>query len=260
MCGQLGIILGPKDRTKDELDYFRKVFTYLLLLNEDRGPHATGIAWLKRTGECRILKRPQKARDFVRDSGFRDALAGVDSSVTWLAGHTRWQTVGDASNNRNNHPIRAGEVIGTHNGTILNADSLFTHFRLPRSAEVDSELVFRLADSTVVDGRISVATFKSKLALCSGGISAVMASRLKPEEIIAIKGNKPLGIRYNEDCQAVVYSSEAGHLEMALAADRSWKRIDLRTMAVAVFKCDCLRASTWEPFSLSYYTEADRLG
>ena len=29
---------------------------------------------------------------------------------------------GDERVNSNNHPIRAGKVIGTHNGTIYNAD------------------------------------------------------------------------------------------------------------------------------------------
>jgi glucosamine 6-phosphate synthetase-like amidotransferase/phosphosugar isomerase protein len=40
-------------------------------------------------------------------------------------GHTRWRTRGSETNSRNNHPIRAGIITGTHNGTIYNADYLF---------------------------------------------------------------------------------------------------------------------------------------
>lgn len=258
MCGQVGMIFGPKQRPTSELDYLRKLFGFLLLLSEERGPHATGVVWLKRGGQHRILKRPQRAKEFICSDAYRDALAGVDSAVTWLGGHTRWQTVGDASNNLNNHPIRAGEVIGTHNGTIINADSLFARFGLQRSAEVDSELIFRFANSTLLQGRIDIATLKSRLALCKGGISAVMASRTSPEEVVIIKGNKPLEIRYSQAHQAVVYSSDARYPDMALAADRSWKPVSLGPMIIAALNCDCLKTSRCESFHLANHREVDR--
>ena len=222
MCGQIGLVFGEMRRSTKELDYMRKVFVYLLLLSQDRGPHATGVAWIKGDGKYNILKRPQKALDFIRNRAFLDFLVGADAEMTWIAGHTRWQTRGNASNNGNNHPIRAGQVIGTHNGTITNADSLFAYFDLPRSAQVDSELVFRLAEATLARGRIDVAAFKSRLALCRGEVTAVLASRLNPKEVVVIKGNKTLELRYNRSRQVVAYSSDAGYLDIALAGDRGW--------------------------------------
>ncbi|MEN6520063.1 MAG: hypothetical protein ABFD46_02790 [Armatimonadota bacterium] len=114
MCGQVGIIFGQKQRNKSELDYFKKVFIYLLLLSEQRGTHATGVSWLKCDGGYRILKHPQRASEFLHGRDIPGFFSGIDSNVTWLAGHTRWQTVGDARNNLNNHPILAGRIIGTH--------------------------------------------------------------------------------------------------------------------------------------------------
>jgi glucosamine 6-phosphate synthetase-like amidotransferase/phosphosugar isomerase protein len=245
------MVFGRRQRTKDELDYLGKVFTYLLLLSEQRGPHATGVAWLKAGGKHRIFKQPQKARDFFRNDAFRGFLDGIDPSVTWLVGHTRWQTVGDASNNLNNHPILAGDIIGTHNGTITNADSLFAHFGLPRSAEVDSELIFRLAHTALVCGHIDVAAFKSRLALCKGEISAVMASRRNPGEVVLIKGNKPLEIRYNKMHEVVIYTSDSRYLDLALAGQRGWKPIHLSLMTIATIDSDCLSASTCESFKLA---------
>lgn len=257
MCGQVGIILGQKHRTGTELDYFKKVFTYLLLLSQERGPHATGVVSLKNSGEYQILKQPQKAVRFICTSIYKDFLTSVDSDVTWLGGHTRWQTRGDASNNDNNHPIRAGEVIGTHNGTIINADSLFAYFGLPRSAEVDSELIFRLADATLAQSHIDITAFKSRLVLCKGVISAVMASRRNPKEVVVIKGNKPLEIRYNKAHQVVIYSSDSRYLDIALAGDRrNWKSIDLKLMTIATFTCNCLESSNCEPFELANSIEA----
>jgi amidophosphoribosyltransferase len=258
MCGLAGIVFGQKRRTRSELDYFRRVFAYMLLLSEERGPHATGAAWLKSDGKYRILKRPQLARDFCRDSDFGDLLAGVDSSVTWLAGHTRWQTRGDASNNLNNHPILAGTVIGTHNGTVLNADELFKRFDLRRLAEVDSEVIFRMADDSVSNRRIDIALLKTRLALCKGGMSAVMASRHCPKEIVVIKGGKPLEVRYSKEYCAVVYASSANYLNISLAEDKNWMTVDLNSTVIVRFTCDCLEASTWEPFDLASLIQEDR--
>ncbi|EMS77443.1 glucosamine 6-phosphate synthetase-like protein [Desulfotignum phosphitoxidans DSM 13687] len=171
------------------------LFTRLLVLSESRGPHATGMAWLNRDGEHRLFKRPVSAGQFVIDKAFHEVLAGIDNRTTVLLGHTRWRTRGDERVNRNNHPIRAGDVIGTHNGTIYNADYLFRRFKLRRFAEVDSELLFRLAARAARSGRMDVEWFKERLRHCRGQMTAVLASRLDPETILVLKGNKPLELR-----------------------------------------------------------------
>lgn len=58
------------------------------------------------------------AGQFVIDKTFHEVLAGIDNRTTILLGHTRRRTRGDERIDRKNHPIRAGDVIGTHNGTI----------------------------------------------------------------------------------------------------------------------------------------------
>ena len=93
-----------------------------------------------------------RAHELVYEKPFQELLGQVDNETTILMGHTRWRTRGNEFNNRNNHPIRAGIVIGTHNGTIYNADYLFRRLGLPRYAEVDSELIFRLADRFAPEG------------------------------------------------------------------------------------------------------------
>ena len=86
----------------------------------------------------------------VKDSGTtnmldRPAIIKIDNRTTLLLGHTRRCTRGDEKINENNRSIRAGNILGTHNGTIYNANTLFRRFELHRFAEVDSELLFRLA-------------------------------------------------------------------------------------------------------------------
>ncbi len=87
-----------------------------------------------------------RAHELVYEKPFQELLGQVDNETTILMGHTRWRTRGNEFNNRNNHPIRAGIVIGARNGTIYNVDQLFRRLGLPCYAEMDSELIFRLAD------------------------------------------------------------------------------------------------------------------
>ena len=57
-------------------------------------------------------------------------------------GHTRYATLGSPSINSNNHPIRTGNTIGTHNGSIYNHKELFQKYNMTRFAQVDSEAIF----------------------------------------------------------------------------------------------------------------------
>lgn len=255
MCAQLGLIFGTKIRSTNDQEYLTKLFgwlfTYLLLLSERCGPHATGVALLKSDGEYSLFKRPLTASEFIKDQGFKEILGNIDARTTLLLGHTRWQTRGDVSNNMNNHPIRAGEVIGTHNGTILNADHLFDHLELPRHAEVDSELIFRIADATLREGSLDPVALKARLALCRGQISAVMASRQDPKTVMIIKGNKPLEMRYHKKHQALIYASDIAYLDVVLMGDSGWQTIPTVPMSLMTFHCDDLMSFTSEPFKLA---------
>ncbi|QSR86102.1 hypothetical protein EM20IM_06200 [Candidatus Methylacidiphilum infernorum] len=72
-------------------------------------------------------------------------------------------------------PIRAGDVIGIHNGTIYNADHLFQRLRLQHFAEMDNELLFRLTDRAFRDKTPDLERFKHDLALCREQITTVLA-------------------------------------------------------------------------------------
>lgn len=58
MCGQVGIIFGRKRRRLDERDYLRELFIRMLLHSEERGPHASGLAWStsgSNNGPCPVV-------------------------------------------------------------------------------------------------------------------------------------------------------------------------------------------------------------
>ena len=248
MCGQAGIILGEKRRRAQERDHLAWLFTQLLVLNEPRGPHATGVAWLNRDGEHRLFKRPARASRFVTDKAFHEVLGGIDNRATLLLGHTRWRTRGDENVNENNHPIRAGDILGTHNGTIYNANYLFRRFKLHRFAEVDSELLCRLAGRAAGNGPIDIERFKTRLKLCRGQMAALLASRLDPETVLVLKGNKPLELRIHARHRAVLYTSEAAYLDAVLDDERGWCELSIPPMSLMVFRHRLLADFSIEPF------------
>ena len=252
MCGQLGIIYGEKKRESEDRSYLKWLFMYLLLLSEKRGPYATGISWLKQDGSHSIFKRPARAVDFIKEKQFVEVLSEVDNNTTWLAGHTRWPTKGSHLDNKNNHPILVGKrLLGTHNGVILNADALFRRLDLPRLAEVDSEIIFRMADDTLRDGCIDVPAFKERLVLCRGQISAVLASKLDPKTVVVIKGNKPLEMRYHPEHQTIIYASDPAYLDVALPPETGWQGVATKPMSIMTFQCDDLPRFSSESFRLA---------
>jgi len=235
MCGLTGVILGRKRRRRDELITIRTLFTGLLLLNQKRGHHATGIAVLRRDGSATVFKRPVAACSLIQAESYWHTLE-PDNAVTVILGHTRYKTRGSERRSANNHPLETATCLGTHNGTILNADELFRTLRLPRTAEVDSEVLFRMVDRAKDEEE-----FKAMLALCAGPTSAAWVRRDAPGKLRLLKGDMPLDAAYAPKLRAVFYSSEAWMLRSVL--DRQAHRmLDL------------------DPFTLSTFDARDLLG
>ena len=113
MCGLAGAIMGKKRRRREELRVIAGIFTELLIMNETRGTDAAGVAVIRSDGSFKLFKRPGPAGCLV-DEKLYPSVLDLDNNVTALIGHTRNKTRGSEHNSLNNHPIRAGRVIGTH--------------------------------------------------------------------------------------------------------------------------------------------------
>ena len=150
--------------------------------------------------------------------------------------------------NENNHPIRAGNILGTHSGTIYNANYLFRRFKLRRFADVDSELLFRLAARAGGNGRIDIERFKGRLKFCRGQMAAVMASRLDPETTLVLKGNKPLELRFHKRHRAILYASNPAYLDAVLDDERGWRELPVPPKTLMVFRHTDLTDFSEDPF------------
>lgn len=249
MCGLTGLAWGARARNRAEREDLLDRFTRMLLFSEHRGPYATGMAWVKADGTYRLEKAPLPARQFMQTACYADALNEVSDALTVLMGHTRWPTRGSVNNPHNNHPLllpiyakrppatvidttgRPGRAVGhvalTHNGHIANATERFQALGLPRTAQVDSELLVRLAQRHADRDGLDVNAFLAALEPLDGRISLALVATTRPEKILLLKGNMPLEVRVHPDRQVLCYASEARILDIALAGDVGWQPLSL---------------------------------
>ena len=107
--------------------------------------------------EISIFKDHIKGSNFKNYKQFENIVGHINTIEKFksLLGHTRAQTKGNSRFNINNHPIIANKTIGIHNGIIGNDDLLFAKYKskIVREGQVDSEIIFRLIDMYIANGK-----------------------------------------------------------------------------------------------------------
>lgn len=187
----------------------KNVFTQNLIFNEERGHAATGMAVTDMNGNVKLYKDALPASKFVITADYHKMLSNVGEQTTLILGHTRWPTKGTPSNNRNNHPVQAGPVFGVHNGHIENDDELFAHGGYVRTADVDSEIIFRMIASvnpTALNGRY-LGKVRRLIQVMQGQYTFLACDQRKPEQLLVLKHNNPLCIHFHHQWNALVFSS-----------------------------------------------------
>jgi len=228
MCGLCGVIVGRQaKRQVREIDALSDTFIKLLLGSEHRGPYATGAAWVKRDGSMQVAKEPLPACAFVQSGVFLEWLLGVDRQVTYLMGHTRWPSRGSVRNAAENHPICASPILLTHNGTITDHARHFRRLELPRTTQVDSELLARLAQHHTGQDGTNIADFLAGLSPLEGSMSAALVATSRPDEILLLKGNMPLEILLHRKRRLLLYASERRILDRVLGGEAGWEEVFL---------------------------------
>ena len=227
MCGLVGII-NKKDDSRSMFDglKIRDSFVMMTKTANTRGGHSTGFAIIQRNGDYLLCKRNQDAYSFFLQSSVLNALDFIDVNETSaIIGHTRYSTKGTPENNENNHPIRANNTIGTHNGSVWNDDELFEKFGLERYAEVDSEVLFRLYEYSD-----NFKDYIEKLKLVKGNVSMVWQDLEFPEYVYLFKGNNPLEIAYIPSLKCLAYGSTREIVKSGFSDELRWLEVKPNTL------------------------------
>lgn len=238
MCGLAGIILKQKDRDNETLNRVSRSFAKMLIEADIRGGHATGFALIDKHGDYIICKKAKDAYGFFSDEEVKENIGLVYDGITTMMGHTRYATLGSPSVNSNNHPIKTGQTIGTHNGSISNHKELFHKYDMKRFAQVDSEAIFRLYEtSNNVDDFLD-----NRLPKVQGRVAIVWADLERPDYVYMVKANNPIQMVYIPEFDCYVYGStdsiiNAGlwhHYERITIEPNTMVRIDTRTLKIDI--------------------------
>lgn len=168
MCG----IAGIHRRGDKPMPKLNQLSDELLLAIENRGRHAAGYLAMMDDGKVQMQKLAIPASRFVHERG------KIRGSARNVLLHTRWATVGSKEDPRNAHPVAAGTIAAIHNGTIYNASALFAQYKLPRVAQVDSEIFPALIN------HLGWANVEKALAKMDGGAAVAIVNTETPDEVI----------------------------------------------------------------------------
>lgn len=175
MCGIYGFAGGPVD--------IERVRRIALQIEEKRGGHAFGFAWIA-GGRLRMYK--QAGRLALCPSAL-DMVKGA----TMLIGHLRYATVGDTSDNSNNHPHACDGGWLAHNGT-LRGNVLQAGRTLPSIGDCDSELIARFVEVSPKRTFSDRIAHGLEFASSDGSEHALLGLWRSPSVIIAATSGKPL--------------------------------------------------------------------
>lgn len=157
MCGIFGVVdYSGSKLNKWRVSELKEITKNLLDQSEIRGTDASGVC-LFSGNKLSLFKDDVKGSMLKNFQPFEEVMNRINLTDKFgsLIGHTRQQTKGDPKFNINNHPIMANRTIGVHNGVIFNDDLLFAKYKdkIVREGEVDSEIIFRLIDMYIAEGK-----------------------------------------------------------------------------------------------------------
>lgn len=203
MCGIAGVVrLGKQPLSEATI-------ALLLTGNEHRGNDASGIVLAREDGSLLTFKADIPAWKFVSSNEYKAFMSKNFTADIWgVAVHARLATKGSPRDNKNNHPMFAGQAALVHNGIIRNDDFIFDKEKMERHAETDSDVLRGLVDKYGLTSKCLKAM--SSLA----GSAACIAFHPKyPKKVMICRSGNPLVLASNNDW--LMFSSEKNTLYKA---------------------------------------------
>lgn len=222
MCSILGISFRqptPASLPKSKMDIARDFLKELFRQAQRRGSAATGVMVVNRGGDksvARMLRAPVPAKQFVESEEFDKLIRHIGPATTSIIGHTRAVTHGPAENNRNNHPHRAGGIVGVHNGSIKD-QLIYKRFPgiIPNS-DCDSEALFQLINLIRSQGHDTLTSVQKASAHFAGWFAAAFVDLKHPSELFLFRDSTtPLSVLWDKETGATVFASLQTYIKEA---------------------------------------------
>ena len=196
MCGIVG--LAGDLRHGDN-----KVFRNLLIFDQLRGDHSTGVFALPLATEGKTLKQvgpPNNLWDFDESDSFNNAGV-LKGAFKTLIGHNRFATMGELTV-ENAHPFSYSHITGVHNGTLKNWRTL----EGGKDLDIDSKTVFN---------HIAEKGIKDLWSKMHGAASLVWWDDEEKTLNFIRNSERPMHIAKIKDRKAIVWASEPWMINVA---------------------------------------------
>lgn len=233
MCGIVGILAhGSFETPKEEKirqEAIRYITTELLLLTQARGKDATGLSVCFDDGDYMGLKMGVSAQEFISRfggketdyDGFVKVWRKKKTNAKMVIGHCRKPstTIGAGTeDNTNNHPIKVGDIVGVHNGTLRNHEIIFKNLGGKQDGKVDSEAIFRLLDHYTHSGTepFTMEAIQETCNRLAGEYAVLTYNGNNPYQMAAFRDRRPIEFLLIRPLKLLVIASEVNYLKMVL--------------------------------------------
>lgn len=211
MCGILGLCFDEYGASHKDI---LADFGGLMVHSQVRGTDASGV-YIVNKDEVVSWKAPDSVSDNLEEMLLFVARNISDETVA-IVGHTRAYTLGNPSNNNNNHPILDEPIIGVHNGVIRNHAELDRKYT--KSAEVDSASIMALLRDKAEHLRagLSTDTLVDSLHELDGPFAIAVADIRHTDSIYLARNNNPVSFSRNLDKGYLAFASTSDILKNSL--------------------------------------------
>lgn len=180
-CTHLRVLLDLEELSRGEMSKTVNV-------NELRGPHAFGFAWIDSRGVLRSYKKTGRVSHHL-------PLLAMLRDARMLVGHLRYATHGSPADQINNHPHPADGGWIVHNGVIRNHEALIASNDLMPVSECDSEVLGLMIE----DGKGEFLARTKRAINESEGPLAMLGLWNRPGRLIAARRGNPLHVASTSD-------------------------------------------------------------
>ena len=152
MCGIFGVVTDREAPYGQ--DFLRRCLITLARESQSRGKDSSGLVFYSESeATCHVIKGALKLGDLLRvrdvDDQLRSRLAAyaatTDRAPFVAIGHSRLVTNGTQLDDDNNQPILKDDLVGIHNGIIVNDAELWDRNpELERNCRIDTEVLLAL--------------------------------------------------------------------------------------------------------------------
>jgi len=211
MCGIFGVV-----SRKYENNTLKKNFKRLFILSESRGKEASGFAY-RHNNIIDVYKSPSPASEIVKSSAFNDIFSkGICNNL--LIGHSRLVTNGCEHDNFNNQPFVKHDIVGIHNGIVVNVEKIWQKYHLKPDTQLDSEIFPSLLNVFKCDGYSLSDSIKKIFTEIKGMSNIALLFNYSQNLLLATNNGS---IYYMQSDDTFIFASEYSFLETLIAKEKT---------------------------------------